>query len=177
MLPAPAADAGGPHSEAFARVEEMLPTPVLRINPADTHPQGLAFVQIETYFWVDQTVGQWAPVSATVSLRGLSLTLTATPQQLVIDTGDGNVTTCDGAPPPYPASMPDDFPEGCGHTYTNSSAMAANGETFPVTGTIVWTTAWTASNGESGTLANLTTASVTRDIAVAEIQAIIVDNG
>lgn len=159
---------------AMAQVEEQLPTPVLRINPADGDQYGYAYVTIETYFWVDQAVGQWAPVSATASLRGLSLTLTATPQQLEVSTGDGNVVVCEGAPPAYPAWNPDDFPEGCGHTYRDSSAMADNGQTFPVSGTILWSTAWTASTGQSGTLDTLTTTSDVRDLPVAEIQAILV---
>ncbi|MFV0306883.1 MAG: hypothetical protein ACK5OX_03960 [Desertimonas sp.] len=161
---------------AFASVEERLPTPVLRINPADGDAQGFAYVHVETFFWIDQIDGQWAPVSATVSLRGLTLTLIATPARLTIDTGDDHHTVCDGPPPPYPASMPDEFPEGCGHTYVDSSAMAPNGRTYPVTATITWTTAWAASDGQSGTLETSTTTSAVRDLPVAEIQAVIVAN-
>ena len=67
---------------------------------------------------------------------------------------------------------PEEF-EGCEHVYTDSSAMAPNGETFEVTVTIVWDISWQASNGESGVMAPLTT-SANRDLPVAEIQAVVV---
>ena len=80
---------------------------------------------------------------------------------------------CPGAPPALaPNSSPAGF-DGCGYIYRDSSAMAANGETFPVTVTIVWHATWQASSGASGDLGRLSTTSTTRDLPVAEIQAVV----
>ncbi len=96
------------------------------------------------------------------------------PQQLVVVTGDGNEVRC-ANPPAFPAGGdPDEF-DGCGYTYRDSSSMSDNGETFPLQMSIIWHLTWAASNGESGDLGTLTTTSDVRPLAVAEIQAIIVD--
>ena len=80
---------------------------------------------------------------------------------------------CPGAPPALaPNSSPAGF-DGCGHVYRDSSAMAPNGATFPVTVTIVWHATWQASNGTSGDLGRLSTTSTPRDLPVAEIQAVV----
>jgi hypothetical protein len=54
--------------------------------------------------------------------------------------------------------------------------MAPNGESFPVTVTIMWHATWSASNGQSGDLGYLSTTSATRDLQVAEVQAVIAPN-
>jgi hypothetical protein len=158
---------------AWARVQRQLPTPVPRIAPADLAPDGFAFVQIPAFFWVDQAPGQWRDVSATAAIAGLSLTVTAAPEQLVVTTGDGKTLQCLGAPPPFPSGADPDTFVGCGHVYRHSSAMAPNGETYPVTVAILWHATWQASNGQSGDLGTLTTTSTTRDLPVAEIQAVV----
>jgi hypothetical protein len=160
---------------AWARAQRQLPTPVPRIAPADLAPDGFAFVQAKTFFWVDQAAGQWESVSATASLAGLSLTVTVVPELLVVTTGDGATLQCPGAPPPFPEGGDPDTFVGCGHVYEHSSATAPNGKTFPVTVAIVWHATWQASNGESGALGSLTTTSAVRELPVAEIQAVVVD--
>jgi hypothetical protein len=159
--------------DAWARVQRQLPTPVPRIAPADLAPDGFAFVQMPAFFWVDQAPGQWEDVSATAAVAGLSLTVTAVPEQLVVTTGDGETLQCEGAPPAFPTDADPDTFAGCRHVYRHSSAMAPNGETYPVTVAIVWHATWQASNGQSGDLGTLTTTSTTRDLPVAEIQAVV----
>jgi len=159
--------------DAFAEMRRQLPTPVPRIAPADDDPDGFAFVQNPVFFWIDQAAGQWENVSVTASAGTLSLTMTAAPEELIVDPGDGATVTCVGAPPPFPTGADPTAFDGCAHTYTDSSAMAPNGQTFPVTTTIVWHVSWTASNGESGDSGTLTTTSPVRELPVAEIQAII----
>jgi hypothetical protein len=158
---------------AYDRVQRMLPTPVPRIAPSDLAADGFAFVQTSTFFWVDQAPGQWEPVSATAAVGGLSLTVTAAPEQLIVSTGDGTTLDCAGAPPAFPTGTDPATFDGCEHVYRHSSAMASNGQTYPVTVAIVWHATWQASNGESGDLGTLTTTSATRDLQVAEIQAVV----
>jgi hypothetical protein len=159
----------------FDRVKEMLPTPVPRVAPADSNPDGFAFVQAETFFWVDQAPGQWEEVSATSSVAGLWVSITAAPVELIVSTGDGAIVRCPGAPPAFPPGADPDAFVGCEHVYTDSSAMAPNGETFPVTVTVVWHNTWQASTGESGGLGVLSTTSAVRELPVAEIQAVVVE--
>jgi hypothetical protein len=157
----------------WARVQRQLPTPIPRIAPADLAADGFAFVQTPAFFWVDQAPGQWSDVSATAAVAGLSLTVTAAPEQLVVSTGDGKTLQCAGEPTPFPAGADPATFVGCRHVYRHSSAMAANGRTYPVTVAIVWHATWQASNGQSGDLGTLTTTSTTRDLPVAEIQAVV----
>jgi hypothetical protein len=159
----------------WARVQRQLPTPIPHIAPADLAADGFAFVQTPAFFWVDQAPGQWGDVSATAAVAGLSLTVTAAPEQLVVSTGDGKTVQCTGAPTPFPAGADPATFAGCSHVYRHSSATAPNGETFPVTVAIVWHATWQASNGQSGDLGTLTTTSATRDLAVAEIQAVVTE--
>ena len=53
--------------------------------------------------------------------------------------------------------------------------MAPNGATFPVVASIVWHATWSASTGEGGDLGYLSTTSDVRDLAVAEVQSVIVN--
>ena len=116
---------------AWARAQRQLPTPVPRIAPSDLAPDGFAFVQAKTFFWVDQAAGQWEDVSATASLAGLSLTVTVVPELLVVTTGDGTTLQCPGAPPPFPPGADPDTFDGCGHVYEHSSATAAERGDLP----------------------------------------------
>jgi hypothetical protein len=101
----------------------------------------------------------------------------ATPQRLIIDTGDGQTLTCAGAPPAFVKGMDPTTFQGCAHIYRDSSAMAPNGATFPVTVTIEWSASWSASTGEGGDLGVRRTTSAVRQLAVAESQAVIVHVG
>ena len=83
----------------YDSVRRQLPEPVPVIAPADRNDDGFAYVQLHTYFWVEQRAGQWATVTATSSVPGLSLTVTAEPVRMVVDTGDGGRVECAGAPP------------------------------------------------------------------------------
>ena len=79
-----------------AEVVRNLPTPVLRIGPADEDPNGWSYVQHRTFFWVDQGAGQWETVSGSTSAGGVSVTVQAVPERLVVNPGDGSdAIVCD----------------------------------------------------------------------------------
>lgn len=160
-----------------SQVVRQLPTPLPRIGPADTNPNGWTFVQHPTFFWVDQTDGQWATVSATASAGAVSVTVHAEPVNVVVDPGDGGApVTCAGAPVEVTVDNYDQTADqACSYRYRHSSAMAANGETYPVSLGIAWQVSWSSNTGEAGDLGSVTTTSPTRWLAVAEIQAIITD--
>jgi hypothetical protein len=107
------------------------------------------------------------------------VTVQAEPVRLVVDPGDGaEPVVCDGAPPAVTRSAYLQTKDrGCAYTYRDSSAMAPNGLSFPVTVSIVWHASWSASTGEGGDLGYLSTTSAVRDLQVAEIQAVITGYG
>lgn len=163
--------------ELYERVVQELPTPIPRIAPADWMPEQWTYVHLPTFFWVDQSQGQWAPITATASVPGLSVTATAVPERLIVHPGDGSGDiTCEGAPPAFVQGRddPETF-DGCEHAYRDSSAMAPSGDAFAVTVDIIWHATWSASNGESGDLGSVSTTSATRPLPVAEIQALVTD--
>jgi hypothetical protein len=174
---APAITAADLVPDLWVQVQREIPTPVARIAPADFDQRGFTYVQNHTFFWVDQAQGQWANVTGTATAGGISVSVQAIPQRLVVDAGDGNTITCEGAPPPFVQGMDPTTFQGCSHVYTDSSAMAANGETFAVTVTIEWSASWSASDGQGGSLGTRRTTSEVRQLPVAESQAIVIAAG
>lgn len=166
---------------AYAQAVRALPTPIPRIGPADEDDRGQAIVQVPTFFWLDRRPGQWHTVSATASAGGITVTVAAEPVRLVVDPGDGTTPVrCDTFMPVLREQVRyDGLPEqgACSHTYRDSSAMAPNGETWPVAISVVWHVTWTANTGEAGELGYVSTTAPTRDLPVAEIQAVITDTG
>jgi hypothetical protein len=103
-------------------------------------------VGIDTWMWID--AGDWEPVTATAGIPGLSVTATATPTQVSWDMGDGTTVTCDGPGTPYdPDLEPSDQSTDCSHVYQQRGAHTASA-------TVVWSVAWTASDGSGGVLAD-----------------------
>ena len=162
----------------------VLPLPVVRVAPADD-PSGLAIAQVPSFFWVDQTVGQWAPISKSAAVPLLSVTATATPVELRVDPGDGSdVVRCPGTPRAFPRGAdglfsgadPASF-DGCRVVYHHSSTISSNGrDTWPARVSIEWHLTWVASNGETGDLGVVATSSL-RELRVGEIEALITGVG
>jgi hypothetical protein len=154
---------------AQALSELTLPTPVIESSPGGGAPQT---VELPTWAWLPKN--QWAPLSATASVPGESVTATATPISVSWSWGDGSTTVCRGAGTPYlkgvsdPASASPD----CGHTYRHTSAAAAD-QQFPVTATLAWRVAWKGA-GQGGTFPNLTTTATAR-WTVRQIESLIVN--
>lgn len=147
-----------------------LPQPPIASNPS---PGAMHLVSLPTWLWIDR--GQWESRSATASVPGVSVTVTATPVRVQWSMGDGSTVTCDGPGTPFPANGdPRAASPDCGHTYTRSSAGLPS-QAFPVTATVSWDIAW-AGGGQSGVLPDLqTTSSAT--FRVAESQALVASNG
>ena len=166
---------------AYAQAIRQLPTPIPRIGPADEDDRGQALVQVPTFFWLDRGPGQWHTVTATASAGAVTAIVAAEPVRLVVDPGDGTeAIRCDTFRPVLRADVRSGgLPDSgiCAHTYRDSSAMAPNGETWPVTISIVWHVTWTANTGQAGDLGYVSTNAPIRDLPVAEIQAVITNIG
>lgn len=104
-------------------------------------------VGIDTWMWVDPAF--WQPVSATAGIPGLAVTATATPERVEWDMGDGTVVTCDGPGTPFDDALPEAVQStDCSHLFQDRGAYTASA-------TVTWTIAWTATDGDSGTLADV----------------------
>jgi hypothetical protein len=138
-----------------ARDRFVLPSPIIRSSPK---PEDLQLTWLPTWLWVDQSA--WRPRSATASVPGLTVTVTATPVSVSWSTGDGGTVSCLGPGTPWRAGIdPMQASPDCGHVYTSTSAGQPHDE-FPVRATITWAITWLG-GGESGSLPPLTSSAAT----------------
>jgi len=144
-----------------------LPAPIIRTNPPPTREQ---LVNLPTLLWVDQAT--WGARTATASVPGLAVTLTAVPVTVTWRMGDGGVVVCHGPGAPFdPSAGRQGQPGACSYTYWRASAGAPAGR-FTVTATTTWRITWTATGAAgAGTLPPLSRSSQTA-LRVAEVQAI-----
>jgi hypothetical protein len=156
---------------AQAEAKLKLINPVVDSSPAAGMWQ---VVQLPTWTWIPRA--QWAPISATASARGKSVTATATPVLLAFSWGDGTTSTCQGTGTPYVAGVSDPSASSptCGHTYQVTSASGPD-QQFPVTATLSWQITWTGGK-QHGTLPDLTTTTTVR-WTVEQVQSVLVQGG
>jgi hypothetical protein len=144
-----------------------LPAPAIRTNPPPTQDQ---LVGLAMWMWVDQVT--WGTRTATASVPGLAVTVTAVPVSVTWRTGDGGRVVCHGPGTPFtPAAARSGQQPTCSYRYQRSSAGQPAGR-FTVTATTTWQITWTATGATaSSTLPPLSRTSQTA-LRVAEVQAI-----
>lgn len=151
-------------AEARSRLQLALP------EVATSPPRGAAqLVGIPVWFWADRS----EPVTTTAEVPGLSATLVATPThtRFAVSGGAGRaeadnvVIDCpDGGTPWEPDRYEPWAASDCSHAFEWNA-------TYTVDATVTWSLAWTASNGESGTLPDVDRTS-TFTLAIEEGQAV-----
>ncbi|MEJ7563028.1 MAG: hypothetical protein WKF45_10965, partial [Ilumatobacteraceae bacterium] len=142
--------------ELYGEMILTVPTPTIRVAPAETNDNGWVYVQHPSFFWIDE----WQAISSTLTVGSISTTLTFTPSRLDIDPGDGEQVSC-AAAPEFPAGSDPTTFNGCEHIYRHSSSVAPNGVAYSVEATMVWTATWTSSIGVGGNLGELSTTGTT----------------
>jgi hypothetical protein len=149
--------------QAYAR----LSPPKLAVGTAPPAGQD-GLVGLPEWFWID--AADYLTLSRTVSLAGLSATVTAKPGPLVINPGDYQASfTCPGPGTQYnPAESAASQQSDCTFLYTQPS-VGQPGNEFTVTVSVTWTATWTGTGGTGGTLAPITrTTTIELPIAQAE---------
>lgn len=138
---------------ALARLPIALPTPHL-------NPSAREVVHLPTWLWVDD---QPTPTTS-VSLAGITATLTARLDDVIWDMGDGTSVRCDGPGTPYdPAKDPAAQRTSCSRTPTSGIGR------FAVTVTTRWRVSFSATDGTGGGLGVLTrTATVPTEVVELE---------
>jgi len=140
-----------------ARAAIVAPDPVVHRSPAETNRDGgvpYTWVNLWTWYWT--TPATWTPVSKTISLGGVSATVTLKPITMTLDPGTGQTAaTCTGPGRPWTPADGNTAPSGggCGLKYS----QAANSVTSTVT--VHWNASWTGTGGAGGTFPEITTAS------------------
>ena len=148
---------------AQARKYLALPLPAPKLSPV--HDQ---VVNLPSWIWIDTAA--WQPLTSTVAVPDVSVTVTARPVRMIWSPGDGSTVTCNGPGSPWTASSSGGAPS-CAHTYTRSSASQP-GLAYSSSLTVVWSASWTttgaAGGGDLGTI-NRTAAFAAR---VGEVQTV-----
>ena len=143
-----------------------LPRATVRTSPDSGGDQ---LVGVPTWLWLE---GGWGPRSATASLPGIAVTVTATPLSVVWEMGDGNRVVCnDGGTPYDPSRRDDEQSSDCSHTYRRSSAGQPN-DRYTARATLTWDVAWTASGIAGGGGLGRVSRTSTFTLRVAEAQAL-----
>lgn len=151
---------------AEAKKELPLPRPAVATSP---EAGGDQLVGVPTWLWIE---GGWAPASATASLPGVSVTVTAVPESVTWDMGDGSKVVCRGPGTPYDdARKNDEQKTDCSHTYRRSSA-GQPGDRYPVAATLSWRVSWSASGVPGGGSLGAVTRTTRFGLRVAEAQAL-----
>ena len=103
---------------------------------------GTQLVGLPIWFWLNNH----HTVSTTASIPTLSATLTATPGDMTVKLGDGLTFKCTAGGRRYDPNI--------GHGSQESSCARAYNRhgNYTVSVTVPWTLAWTATNGQTGTL-------------------------
>lgn len=150
-----------------ARQRLPLGSPVVATSPNSDQMQ---LVGVPTWLWV--AVG-WAAQSASASVPGVSVTVTAEPVRVTWVTGDGRQVVCAGPGRPFDPQLPEAAQStDCSHTYTRSSA-GQPGDQFAVTATITWRVSWSAAGVAGGGELGEVERSATVPLRVAEGQALV----
>ncbi len=163
----------GPVVDVFALREQAkaqitVPQPVVASNPPFDQPGRFGVVRVPTWFWIEP--GGWAPLTGSASLAGITVTVTATPQQARWRPGDGTAdVVCAGPGTPWRPGLPDSATT-CSHTFTSSSADRA-GAAYHVQVTTTWEFTWAIDGADQGAFGTATP-TVGFSYQVGEIQAI-----
>lgn len=172
--PLPPPDPAVLAQQAYAQLIATLTKPTVGRSPDPNHGdpakggEPYTVVNLWTRYFTDPTT--FVKMSKTVSLRGVSVTVTATPVALSFDPGDGNdLVSCPGPGRAWQDSDGFDPPAAgeCGYRYKKVEAS-------PITATeaIRWTVGWTDPAGRAHQFPDQST-QVSSQLIVEQIQIVV----
>ena len=165
---APAAPAVDPRVLAMQAMNTLsLPAPGIRLNPVPPQDQ---LVNLATWMWLDEAT--WGPRTSTAAVPGVTVSVTAQPQRVMWDMGNGDQVACDGPGTPYDTTQAEEAQHSdCTYTYRRSSA-GQPGERYTITATVEWSATWSVAGAPGGGALPGLTRSSSVAVRVAEIQAV-----
>jgi hypothetical protein len=136
-----------------------IPLPDVSLSPAVDQ-----IVNLPSWLWISN----WAPLTGSATLGGVTVTVTAQPSTARWVFGDGNTSTC----APGVAWSADANPaEACTHTWAKSSAGEPS-DSYRLRLAVNWTASYTVSGGAGGGTLPPLTRTAELPVRVAEVQAI-----
>lgn len=148
---------------AYAKI--TLPKPTIGSAPC-TRANCKGAVGLPVWLWTDP--GNWTPQTASASLGGVTVNVTAKPRTVTWSMGDGGNVTCAKPGTKYNTLMGFQSSPDCGYRYLKSSLKQPGGR-YSVQAVATYDVVF--SGGFTATL-NPTTSSTTT-VAITEYQAII----
>lgn len=173
--------------QAYASMKTTIPAPKPTTSPDfrmavdPTIGQAVTVVNLWVWFWATPDV--WHPITQTLTLRGVRVTVTATPTTLTYTPGNGDdPVVCGNAPgvpwrePADRVSNPDPNSRdigGCGYRYERVNTVSTP---WTATVAITWQVTWTSNIGRNGALDPLTTRVNTAPFVVEQIDVVLGGN-
>ena len=151
------------------QAREFLPlaAPGIHTSPPPGFDQ---LVNLRTWLWLDAST--FSVQTSTVGVPGVSVTVTASPQKVTWDMGDGSSVVCSGPGTPYDRSRPEASQStDCSYTYRRSSA-GRPGQVYRVTATTSYAVSFTVTGAPGGGSLPTVERSSSVNLRVAEGQAL-----
>ncbi|WP_116952406.1 hypothetical protein [Jiangella endophytica] len=121
-------------------------------RPLEQASTSIGLVGAPVWMWVTNAgPTTWGPVEESVTVGGVTVTVTAAVEGVSWDMGDGGRVMCETPGEAYRQGLGVRPSPSCGHVYARTSADQP-GTAYAVTATANWTATWDASTGASGTL-------------------------
>jgi hypothetical protein len=114
-----------------------------KIAPPPTYH---TYISYKNWLWIESS--QWHTVSASRSVRGATVTLTASPSYVEWDMGNEDTVSCVGAGRAWVKGMPENAPTNCSYAYEEMEDP--EGDTWTVSARISYTLAWTCTGNWGG---------------------------
>lgn len=133
---APTVDAGA--VAATLRLSAPYELAAAQIAPP---PSYHSYINYVNWLWIPSN--QWHDVTASTSMLGATITLTARPEHVTWNLGNGNGTTCSGPGRAWVEGMPENAPTSCSYAY--ASMQDPEGDTWRVSARITYAVTWTCS--------------------------------
>lgn len=151
------------------KVSKLVPTLAMRTAPTSNH----MVVGVATWFWMPRVL--WKPISVTAWIETpggpVSVTTTATPNNLIYSPGDGRASvSCAGPGRAWSASLGDRATTNCMYIYASASHTKTV-HLYNSKMSVQWKVTWKSSLGIRGTLPSITTG-LPITVRVREMQAL-----
>lgn len=114
-----------------------------KIAPPPTYH---TYISYKNWLWIESS--QWHSVSQSRSLRGATVTLTASPSYVEWDMGNEDTVSCVGAGRAWAKGMPENAPTNCSYAYEEMENP--EGDTWTVSARISYTLSWTCEGNCGG---------------------------
>lgn len=162
-----------------ARQHLVFPQLQVHLNPAREQT-----VNFRSLLWI--AASDWAPVTATAAVPGVTVTVTATPVRVCWYMGDGPgldehrpcpgqaaTVTCEGPGTPYdPNKSEDQQDTACSYIYRHSSS-GEPGDAYQLRIKVEWSLSWSAAGAPGGgTLGTAWSTSTPTSVHVVEVQSV-----